>query len=95
VVCFPAAVLRTAARALNLVGLSPIVPEHYLLADTNFILDITNARAVLGWEPRFDNVAMMNAAYDWYAGAGPDYRPAPRAVLRLLDLVAPLVRAVA
>jgi nucleoside-diphosphate-sugar epimerase len=95
VVCIPASLLRTAARALNLVGLSPIVPEHYLLADSTFILDIGPAREVLGWEPAYDNVAMMNAAYDWYVGAPPDYRPEPRAVLRLLDLAAPMVRAFA
>jgi len=94
VVCIPAAVLRTAARALNVVGLSPIVPEHYLLADTTFILDIGAARDVLGWEPAYDNVAMMNAAYDWYATAGAAYRPEPRAALKVLDAIAPLVRAV-
>jgi nucleoside-diphosphate-sugar epimerase len=94
VVCIPAALLRSTARALDLVGLSPIVPEHYILADTTFILDIGAARDVLGWEPAFDNVTMMNAAYDWYATAGAAYRPEPRAALRLLDAVAPLVRAV-
>ena len=40
VVKIPAGLLRTAAKTLNAVGLSPIVPEHYILADTNFILDI-------------------------------------------------------
>ena len=93
VVCIPAGVLRTAARGLHLVGLSPIVPEHYLLADSNFILDIGAARSTLGWEPANDNVTMMNAAYDWYVAAGPAIRPAPHPLLRLLDVVRPLVRA--
>jgi len=95
VIRIPAALLRTAARALNTVGLSPIVPEHYLLADTTFILDIRAARETLGWEPKVDNVAMMNAAYDWYATAGAEYRPERRAALTLLDAIAPIVRAVA
>ena len=94
VVHIPAAALRTAARALHLVGLSPIVPEHYLLADSTFILDIGAARAALGWEPIYDNIAMMNAAYDWYVAAGSANRPAPHPVLRLLDVVTPLVRVV-
>ena len=95
IVCIPAALLRTAARGLNLFGWSPIVPEHYLLADSNFILDIGEARRVLGWEPRFDNIAMMNAAYDWYVTADASYRPPRRAALRLLDAAAPVVRALA
>jgi nucleoside-diphosphate-sugar epimerase len=94
IVHIPVAALRTAARALNLVGLSPIVPEHYLLADATFILDISAAREVLGWEPLHDNVAMMNAAYDWYVAAGDSHRPAPHPVLRLLNLFTPLVRVV-
>jgi nucleoside-diphosphate-sugar epimerase len=95
VVRVPAEALRMAARGLNVVGLSPIVPEHYLLADTNFILDIGQARSILGWEPAYDNVAMMNAAYDWYAAAGPAHRAVPHPLLRLLDVVRPLARAVA
>jgi len=91
IVHVPAALLRLAGRTLNLVGLSPIVPEHYLLADTTFILDIGEARRRLGWEPRFDNVAMMNAAYDWYVTEGAARRPAPHPVLRLVDRVGSVV----
>jgi len=94
VVRVPAGALRMAARALHVVGLSPIVPEHYLLADSNFILDITAARTVLGWEPAYDNVAMMNAAYDSYVAAGPAHWAAPHPMLRLLDVVRPLVQVV-
>jgi nucleoside-diphosphate-sugar epimerase len=94
VVHIPAALLRTAAKTLNLVGLSPIVPEHYLLADSTFLLDIEPARTLLGWEPVYDNVALMNAAYDAYVAETATAPPRSRGVLRLLDLVAPLVRAV-
>jgi nucleoside-diphosphate-sugar epimerase len=87
VVHVPAGLLRLAGRTLNLVGLSPIVPEHYLLADTTFILDVDEARRRLGWEPRVDNVGMMNAAYDWYVAAGAAQRPAAHPVLRLVDAV--------
>ena len=92
VVRIPAALLRTAARLLGLVGLSPIVPEHYILADQTFILDIGAAKRVLGWQPRFDNVRMLTDAYDWYVAAGERYRPAPHPVLRLLDAI-PIGRA--
>jgi nucleoside-diphosphate-sugar epimerase len=85
----PAGLLRTTARALYAVGLSPIVPEHYILADTNFVLDIRAAREDLGWTPGFGNVEMMCDAYDAYVAAGAAARPRPHPVLRLLDAIVP------
>lgn len=87
VVRIPASLLRGAARALDAVRLSPIVPEHYLLADRDFVLDIAAAKRVLGWQPRRTNTQMMIDAYDWYVRAGERYRPAPHPVLRLLDVI--------
>src|SRR5207245_955776 len=69
-VAIPAALLRNAARLLHLVGLSPIVPEHYLLADKTFILDVSRARTLLGWRPGYTNVTMTTEAYDWYVAHG-------------------------
>jgi nucleoside-diphosphate-sugar epimerase len=85
----PAGLLRSAARVLHVFGLSPIVPEHYILADTNFVLDISSAREQLGWEPRYGNIEMMCDAYDSYVAAGETARPAPHPILRLLDAVVP------
>jgi nucleoside-diphosphate-sugar epimerase len=85
----PAFALRTTARLLQPFGLSPIVPEHYLLADRDFILDIDSARRVLGWRPRHDNVRMLIDAYDWYAAADESYRFRPPFVLRILNAVTP------
>jgi len=85
VVAIPAGLLRNAGRLLHVVGLSPIVPEHYLLADKTFVLDVSRARALLGWRPRETNVTMTIAAYDWYVAHGERYRPQPNPVLRLLD----------
>ena len=61
------------------------MPEHYLLADRTFILDVTRARDVLGWEPRYSNVRMTIEAYDWYCGHWERHPPQPNPVLRLLD----------
>jgi nucleoside-diphosphate-sugar epimerase len=85
VLALPAGPLRTAARALHAVGLSPIVPEHYLLADKTFVLDTTRARTVLGWTPRYDNVALTVDAYEWYAAHAHEAAPRRGAVLALLD----------
>lgn len=87
VVRIPAGLLRGGARGLGLVGLSPIVPEHYLLADKNFITEVTAAREVLDWSPHYDNVRMVNEAYDWYLEAG--VRPISHPMLRLLDRLVP------
>jgi len=85
IVAIPAALLRNAARLLHLVGLSPIVPEHYLLADKTFILDVSRARTLLGWKPRYTNVTMTTEAFDWYAAHWERYQPRPGPVLRLLN----------
>jgi nucleoside-diphosphate-sugar epimerase len=81
----PASLLRNAARALNVVGLSPIVPEHYLLADSTFVLDISRAKTLLGWKPRFDNVGLTIDAYDWYVAHAHEAAPKRNPVLALLD----------
>jgi nucleoside-diphosphate-sugar epimerase len=85
IVPLPAGPLRAAARALGLVGLSPIVPEHYLLADKTFVLDVSRARELLGWTPRFDNVSMTVDAYEWYVAHVDEAAPRRTPILALLD----------
>ncbi len=85
IVTIPAWFLRNAGRALNLVKLSPIVPEHYLLADSDFVLDVGEATRVLGWEPAYSNVRMTIEAYDWYCANVERVRAQPGIVLRALN----------
>jgi nucleoside-diphosphate-sugar epimerase len=85
IVCLPAALVRNGARLLHRVGLSPLVPEHYLLADREFALDVSHARRLLGWAPRYTNTLMTNEAYDWYVEAFPASRPLGHPVLRLVE----------
>ena len=61
------------------------MPEHYLLADRNFVLDIDQARSRLGWEPRSDNVRMTCDAYDWYCEHWQEVAPKPHPALRILE----------
>ncbi|MFM8410385.1 MAG: NAD-dependent epimerase/dehydratase family protein [Alphaproteobacteria bacterium] len=83
----PAPLLRNAARVLNVFGISPIVPEHYLLADADFVLDVSRARQRLGWEPSGDNVAITCEAYDWYCRNWQSVAPKPNPALRLLEAI--------
>jgi nucleoside-diphosphate-sugar epimerase len=85
VVAIPASLLRNAGRTLNVFGLSPIVPEHYLLADATFVLDLSLARRLLGWRPRYSNVRMTVEAYDWYCRHWQQYPPERSLVLKLLN----------
>ncbi len=85
IVSLPAALLRNTARALHAVGLSPLVPEHYLLADREFVLDMSRAKRMLGWTPRYTNVRMTNEAYDWYVSGWPATRPVAHPMLRLVE----------
>jgi nucleoside-diphosphate-sugar epimerase len=85
IVAIPAPLLRAGARVLNALRLSPIVPEHYLLADSTFVLDVARAKAVLGWRPRVSNVQMTIDAYDWYCRNLDRCRSEPGIVLRLLN----------
>jgi nucleoside-diphosphate-sugar epimerase len=87
VTTFPASLLRNAARVLNVFGLSPIVPEHYLLADATFVLDVRRARERLGWEPSGDNVRITCDAYDWYCRNWERVAPKPNPALRLLEAI--------
>ncbi len=87
VTAIPAVLLRNAARVLNVFGLSPIVPEHYLLADRNFVLDITRARTRLGWEPAGDNVKITCDAYDWYVQNWQKVAPKPNPALKILEAI--------
>jgi len=87
IVAIPARLLRNAGRVLNVVKLSPIVPEHYLLADATFVLDLSRARHVLGWEPAYSNVRMMIETYDWYYRHWQTARQPPGPVLRLLEML--------
>lgn len=87
VVALPAGPVRAGARVLHALGISPLVPEHYLLADCEYVLDWSRARRVLGWTPRHTNVSMMNAAYDWYVRTWPAARPETHPVLRWVGLV--------
>ena len=61
----PAALTIHSLRALDLLGLSPLAPWHYLTYHKPFFFDVTKVLA-LGWKPRFSNDEMFRESYDWF-----------------------------
>ena len=88
----PAWTVRAGARLLGLIGQSPIVPEHHILGDRNFILDIHAARVALEWTPVHSNAQLVADAYDAYVSAGPRVWQAAHPIVRLLQAFTPRQR---
>jgi nucleoside-diphosphate-sugar epimerase len=84
-----------ALRALDLLKLSPLAPWHYLTYHKPFYFDISKAVGLLGWKPRYSNIAMLTEAYDKFlegtldlAGATSMHRKSPaERILKLLRWV--------
>jgi nucleoside-diphosphate-sugar epimerase len=61
----PAGLTITGLRTLDLLGLSPLAPWHYLTYHKPFHFDVAPLLA-LGWKPKYSNDAMFRASYDWF-----------------------------
>lgn len=68
----PAGPAIGALRALDLLGLSPLAPWHYLTYHKPFWFDLRRVREELGWTPRHGNVETMIESYDWFVAHGRD-----------------------
>jgi nucleoside-diphosphate-sugar epimerase len=61
----PAALTIQTLRALDLLGLSPLAPWHYMSYHKPFYFD-TSKLAAIGWKPRYSNDEMFRESYDWF-----------------------------
>ena len=52
-------------RLLDVLGLSPLAPYHYLTYHKAYYFDISKLLA-LGWKPRYSNDLMFRESYDWF-----------------------------
>jgi len=53
-------------KVLDKLNLSPLADWHYLTCHKDFYFDISKAKSVLGWQPKYSNVEMLVEAYNWY-----------------------------
>jgi len=52
-------------RLLDIVGLSPLAPWHYLTYHKEFYFDV-KPLLNLGWKPKYSNDEMFKESYDWF-----------------------------
>jgi len=61
----PEALTIRTLRLLDLLGLSPLAPWHYLTYHKPFYFDVSRLLGI-GWKPRFSNDEMFRESYDWF-----------------------------
>ncbi len=59
----PVWLARLAVAILHPFGKAPLEPEHLPIAVADYVFDISRARRVLGWEPRWGNVEAVLDTY--------------------------------
>ena len=62
----PAAPIKTALRAFEAAGLSPLYEWVYGTADKDSYVSVEKARQKLGWEPQYSNADALIRSYQWY-----------------------------
>lgn len=83
-------------RALDVLGLSPLAPFHYLTYHREFYFDVAPLLK-LGWKPKYSNDEMFRESYDWFlahraaadgaSGGSPHRRRVREGVLWLLKKI--------
>lgn len=69
VVPTPGELVKMSLAFLSILGLEIMYKEQYMIADEDYILDISKASAELGWQPEYNDQEMMIQAYkDWIMG---------------------------
>ncbi len=82
-----------ALRLLDLIGMSPLAPWHYLTYHKAFYFDVSPLLR-LGWKPRYSNDEMFRECYDWFRenydrlaaekAGSPHRRPVKEKILAIL-----------
>src|SRR5262249_49389155 len=72
----PASLVKSALWALDSVGMPLMYPEQYRIADIDILLDTSETKAVLGWEPSDDDTESMIEAYRAFCQSGPAHSKA-------------------
>ena len=66
----PALPIKLWLRSLELARRSPLRREQYEIADRDYVLDSSAARARLGWAPKWGGLEAARATFQWYRTQG-------------------------
>lgn len=62
----PASVIKFILRYMDNAGLTLLYPEQFMIADEEYVLDISKTKSDLNWVPKFNDQDMLNDAYHYY-----------------------------
>lgn len=62
----PALLVKFVLKVLGFIGLEIMYKEQYMIADENYLLDISETEQDLGWQPKFNDRDMIVQAYNMY-----------------------------
>jgi dTDP-glucose 4,6-dehydratase len=66
VIALPRRTARAALWVLHGLRCGPLAPEQFRIADVDYVLDTSKARAELGWRPQHNDLDMLHSAYTTY-----------------------------
>ena len=64
----PGKLVKATLRFLDNIGLTLMYPEQFMIADEEYILDISETKKDLGWQPKYNDADMLAEAYKIYKG---------------------------
>lgn len=62
----PGKLVKAVLRLLDDIGLTLMYPEQFMIADEEYILDISETKKDLGWQPKYNDADMLEEAYKMY-----------------------------
>jgi dTDP-glucose 4,6-dehydratase len=62
----PGKLVKATLRLLDNVGLTLMYPEQFMIADEEYVLDITETEMDLDWHPQYNDEDMLKEAYRMY-----------------------------
>jgi len=66
VVSVPASPAVAMMNLTSRLGISPLGAYHALMYGRSMYFDLTRTKRELAWTPRYSNIGMFEASYDWY-----------------------------
>ncbi len=92
----PVGLAKFALHTVDIMGLSPLAPYHYLTYHKPYVFDISKALNELDWKPKYSSIEALIESYEWYlsnkdrlneGAASVHKKPLAQGILKLLKWV--------